>query len=87
MYYRFSVFIPFINNSLPQLHHRILSHRRLLESLQYLLPQHCISIDEEKTKNISDNLTNFCILMQKAIGEAYKLSYLCGGESAYSQKT
>ena len=45
-----------------QLHQWFLSCRKLLESLQYLLPPHCISLDEEKTKDISDTPTNFWYL-------------------------
>jgi hypothetical protein len=73
--YRLSVFIPFMDYFLQQLHQRFLSHMEFLESLQYLLHQHCIVLDEEKTKYSSDTpIYFFDILMQTAIGEACKLS-------------
>jgi hypothetical protein len=58
-YYRLSVLIPFLDYFLQQLDIRFLNHRKLLESLQLLLPQHCCSLSEVEVQEISSTLTEF----------------------------
>jgi hypothetical protein len=61
-YYQLFVFIVFMDYFPQQLHQWFLTHRKLLESVQYLLPQHCLSLEEENISDISDTRTNLWYL-------------------------
>lgn len=54
-YYRLSIFIPFLDNFITQLHDRILTHKNILSEIQNLLPVKIINLSDDqigKTINV-----------------------------------